>query len=65
MRIHWFPRGLGRDIAVVIAVKLVVVVAAAVFLFGPAQRPRVDADRVLARLTETDSVNPQSRTTTP
>ncbi len=65
MRMHWFPRGLARDVAVVTAVKLAVIIAAAVFLFGPAQRPHVDADRVLARLTETNTVHHQLRTTTP
>jgi hypothetical protein len=41
---------LARDVFVVIVVKLAVVIAVAVFVFGPAQRPRVNADAVESRL---------------
>ena len=37
-----FKHPLARDVAVVIAIKTVIVVAAALFVFGPAQRPVID-----------------------
>ena len=40
---------LGRDIAVVVALKLAVILAASFFIFGPRQRPVVDANAVAAR----------------
>jgi hypothetical protein len=41
---------LARDVVIVIAVKLTLVIAAAMFLFGPQQRPRVDAGSIATRL---------------
>jgi hypothetical protein len=41
---------LARDIAIVVAVKLVLMTAAATFLFGPRQRPPIDAGSIAARL---------------
>jgi hypothetical protein len=41
---------LTRDIAVVVAAKLVLAVAAATFRFGPHQRPRIDAGSIAPRL---------------
>jgi hypothetical protein len=41
---------LARDVFVVIAVKLVVVIAVAMFVFGPTQRPHMDAGAVESRL---------------
>lgn len=40
---------LARDVALVVAVKLVLAIAAAMFLFGPHQRPRIDAGNIAAR----------------
>ena len=42
---------LPRDVAIAFALKLLVVIAAAVFIFGPGQRPHIDAGGVAARLT--------------
>ena len=46
MRNHY----LARDVVVVVAIKAALVVAAATFLFGPHQRPRIDAGSVATRL---------------
>jgi hypothetical protein len=35
---------LKRDIAVILAIKLGIVLAAALFVFGPGQRPHIDRD---------------------
>jgi hypothetical protein len=47
-----FQHPLAREVAVVVAVKTMVVLAAGLLLFGPRQRPGIDpnvvADRVLA-----------------
>lgn len=37
---------LAREVAVVVAIKTALVVAAALFVFGPKQRPVVDPDSV-------------------
>lgn len=42
---------LARDVTVVLVVKTMIVIAAALFVFGPSQRPAVDAAAVDARLT--------------
>lgn len=44
---------LGREIVVVLFVKLAIISLAAVFIFGPDQRPRIDAAKVAAHLIET------------
>ncbi|WOJ91336.1 hypothetical protein RZS28_08810 [Methylocapsa polymorpha] len=41
---------LAREVAVVVSVKLAIIIAAAFFVFGPGQRPRIDAASVQARL---------------
>lgn len=41
---------LARELLVVVALKLAVIALAAVFLFGPDQRPRIDAATVAAHL---------------
>ena len=41
---------LARDVAVVVAIKTVIVIAAAFLVFGPHQRPAVDAAAVSALL---------------
>jgi len=43
-----FKNPLARDVAVVLAIKTVIVVAAALFVFGPRQRPVIDAAAVNA-----------------
>jgi hypothetical protein len=43
-------RSLWRDAMAVTVVKLAVIVAAAWLVFGPAERPAIDAGRVAARL---------------
>ncbi|CAM5767130.1 hypothetical protein LMIY3S_02058 [Labrys miyagiensis] len=50
-----------RDVVIVIAIKVVVVIAAGVFVFGPSQRPRMDATSVETRLLGTQAVSPQPR----
>jgi hypothetical protein len=56
---------LARDVMVVIAVKLMVVVAAALFVFSPGQRPRLDAGSIETRLIGSADHGPQSRNMTP
>lgn len=46
---------LGREIVVVLFVKLAIISLAAVFIFGPNQRPRIDAAKVAAHLTDPPS----------
>ena len=38
-----FRHPLARDVAVVFAIKIALIVAAGVFVFGPRQRPAIDA----------------------
>ncbi len=56
---------LARDVMVVVAVKLTVVIAAALFLFGPGQRPRIDAASIETRLIGMPAPAPQSRNILP
>jgi hypothetical protein len=46
-----FRNPLARDVTVVLVVKAMIVIAAALFVFGPSQRPVVDASAIDARLT--------------
>ena len=41
---------LSKDLALVIAVKLAIVIAAALFVFGPRQLPKIDAGSIETRL---------------
>ena len=41
-------RPLARDVAVIVAIKAAIVIAAAIFVFGPKQRPVVDTAAVEA-----------------
>ena len=41
-----FRHPLAREVAVVVAIKTAIVIAAAIFVFGPSQRPVVDAAAV-------------------
>ena len=43
-----FRQPLARDVAAVVAIKTLIVIAAALFVFGPAERPHVDAAAVEA-----------------
>jgi len=52
---------LTRDVAIVFAIKLVVVTAAALFVFSPGQRPKLDAGTIATRLIGTDAGSPQQR----
>lgn len=56
---------LARDVLVVIAIKLVVVIAAALFVFGPGQRPKLDAGSVETRLIDSPQIGPQTRNFAP
>jgi hypothetical protein len=38
-----FRHPLARDVALIVAIKFALIVAAAVFVFGPRQRPAIDA----------------------
>jgi hypothetical protein len=49
-RIAFLANPLARDVAAVFVVKAAIVIAAALFVFGPAARPAVDAAAVKARL---------------
>jgi hypothetical protein len=52
---------LARQVAFAVVVKLMVILAAAVFVFGPGQRPRIDAASVRERLIGTSKAAPQPR----
>jgi hypothetical protein len=56
-------RLLARDVLIATAVKLTVVIAAALFVFGPGQRPKIDAGGVAARLI--GAPDPQSKDVSP
>jgi hypothetical protein len=49
---------LARDVTVVLIVKTAIVIAAALFVFGPGQRPVIDAAAVDARLTVNQDTTP-------
>lgn len=38
------PPNLSRDLFVILSIKALIVLAAALFVFGPRQRPRIDGD---------------------
>ena len=56
---------LARDVAVVTAIKMIVAIAAAVLIFGPGQRPRMDADIVTARVIGSADAHANARTIAP
>jgi len=56
---------IARDVAVVLAVKLALAIAAAVFVFGPSQRPRIDAGGMETRLMGVSDPFRLSGTTSP
>jgi hypothetical protein len=51
-----FKNPLTRDVAVVVAIKTAIVIAAALFVFGPRQRPVVDAAAVANLLASPSAV---------
>ncbi|HVY20649.1 MAG TPA: hypothetical protein VHA70_11320 [Bauldia sp.] len=53
-----FRNPLARDVTVVLVLKTVIVIAAALFVFGPSQRPYIDAAAVDQRITSTQEISP-------
>ena len=45
-----FQHPLAREVAVVVAAKTLIVLAAGLLLFGPGQRPRITADGAEAKV---------------
>ena len=58
-------RSLARDVAVALAVKLAVVAAAGMLLFGPRERPNIDAGMTATRLIGSSEVDRQPRISLP
>ncbi|MDQ6704274.1 MAG: phosphoglycerate mutase [Pseudomonadota bacterium] len=56
---------LAREVAFAVAVKLMILVAAAVFVFGPGHRPRIDAASVQERLIGVSPAAPHPRNISP
>jgi len=56
---------LAREVAFAVAVKLMVILAAALFVFNPGRRPRIDAASVQARLIGALPATPQPRNVLP
>ncbi len=54
-----------RDVIVVVTAKVVLVVAAGLFIFGPANRPQIDVASVASRLIASPTPNSSPRNTTP
>jgi hypothetical protein len=42
--------GLARDVVLVVVIKLIVVIAVSLWVFGPKQRPKIDAQTIETRL---------------
>jgi hypothetical protein len=53
------------EITFALAVKLIVILAAAFFVFSPGQRPRIDAASMRERLIGTSTASPQPRSVLP
>jgi hypothetical protein len=45
-----FASNIARSIAVVLAIKAAIIVLAAIFIFGPNQRPRIDSSDLDRRI---------------
>jgi hypothetical protein len=58
-------RPLSKDLVLVIAVKLAVVIAAALFVFGPRQLPRIDAGSIETRLMGATDIGQKQMGTAP
>jgi hypothetical protein len=56
---------LSKDLVLVIAVKLAVVIAAALFVFGPRQLPRIDAGSIETRLMGATDIGQKQMGTAP
>jgi hypothetical protein len=56
---------LSKDVVLVIAVKLAIVIAAALFVFGPKQLPRIDAGSIETRLIGAVNVGQKRTETSP
>lgn len=55
MPVSFLRRPLVRDLTVVLAVKILVIALAAVFLFGPGRRPHIDHAAVLRHFFDRNS----------
>jgi hypothetical protein len=53
------------EVTFALAVKLIVIVAAALFVFSPGQRPRIDAESMQQRLIGPSTAGPQPRSILP
>jgi Sec-independent protein translocase protein TatA len=56
---------LSKDLVLVIAVKLAIVIAAALFVFGPRQLPRIDAGSIVTRLMGATDIGQKQMGTAP
>ncbi len=52
---------LRRDITVIVSVKILIVIAVALFVFGPKQRPHVDDGAVRQQLLNDSISDPDNR----
>lgn len=52
---------LKRDIAFVVVIKVLIVVSAALFVFGPRQRPHIDDGTVRGRMLNESIPDPNNR----
>lgn len=55
---------LAREVAVIVAIKTAIVIAAAIFVFGPKQRPVVDTAAIEALLGAPAAPTPAIRNST-
>jgi hypothetical protein len=53
------------EVSFALAIKLIVILAAALFVFSPRQRPRIDAARMQERLIGAPMSSPQPRINLP
>jgi hypothetical protein len=53
------------EVTFALAVKLIVILAAALFVFSPGQRPRIDAESMQERLIGPATASPQPRNLLP
>jgi hypothetical protein len=60
-----FKHPLAREVSLAVVVKLAIVIGAALFIFGPKQRPTIDPLSVQTRLIGTIQMNPEPRSTYP
>lgn len=56
-----FKQQLKRDITLVVSIKVLIVIAVALFVFGPKQRPHVDDATVRAQLLNDNIPAPADR----